>query len=437
MSIKKVGIASASVLLGLGFAGLTANHVNAAAMHGTVHINPVAGHPTWKILLWDGSGHGTKTYLSPNTNWKVFESRMINGIKYYRLGNDRQWVQAQYADASNAVEESQPVHVQAVYTVGNQAVGLVDSNGHATGRLLPAGSRWKAFAKKTINGNLYYRLGSQQQWVLASAGTLTGTVNDEPTAASGFNVPTTRITINQPVNGTLNAASKQAIIAALQAANPRIRVSETATWPVAAGDVHFDNQGGVVVYANNGLQTIRLADFVSQAAPDQADLKLPAAKVEIAQPVDGSLNATSKNAIINALQNANPDVRVVETSTWPQAAGEVYFNNQGGIYIKLRDSFKTINLADFVAQKADASDLTMPTNSISIPEAVNGRLSETSKQTILAALQAANPEVRIVETATVPQAAGEIWFGNNGSITYLVNGNTLKSASLSTFVEEE
>ncbi|MCI1883556.1 MAG: SLAP domain-containing protein [Lactobacillus sp.] len=177
-AIRKFSIGAASVLLGIGLAGVLTNKVNAASTHmsGVVHVNPVANHPTWKILLWDGEGHNTGVFIKPNSDWKVFEKKNINGLEYYRLGTDRQWVQAQYVDASNA-QEIGGVN-KAIYTT-NGEVALVDAQGNTTGATLPAGSQWKAFAKKTINGKTYYRLGTDKQWAPANGGVLDGSVADE------------------------------------------------------------------------------------------------------------------------------------------------------------------------------------------------------------------------------------------------------------------
>lgn len=178
-AIRKFSIGAASVLLGIGLAGALTSNVHAASttMTGIVHVNPVANHPTWKILLWDGEGHNTGVFIKPNTDWKVFEKKDINGIEYYRLGTDKQWVQAQYVDAAKA-SATTPAAKHAIYTT-NSETALVDGNGNATGATLPANTDWKAFASKTINGKTYYRLGTDKQWAPAENGSLNGSVPSE------------------------------------------------------------------------------------------------------------------------------------------------------------------------------------------------------------------------------------------------------------------
>ena len=47
-------------------------------------------------------------------------------------------------------------------------IALVDGNGNYTGQYLPTNTKWKVFAKKIINGQTYYRLGTDQQWIPAN-----------------------------------------------------------------------------------------------------------------------------------------------------------------------------------------------------------------------------------------------------------------------------
>ncbi|MCI1466980.1 MAG: SLAP domain-containing protein [Lactobacillus sp.] len=160
-SIRKLSIGVASILLGLGITGAVNQQTHAATyLNGTVHVKRVTSHPTWKILLWDGEGHNTGIFIKPDTNWKVFEKKNINGLEYYRLGTNRQWVQAQYTNNYSAQELE-------IFIVGDQPVYLVDADGADTQVVLPAKSQWKVLEKKTVKGNVYYRLGTQKQWVLA------------------------------------------------------------------------------------------------------------------------------------------------------------------------------------------------------------------------------------------------------------------------------
>lgn len=35
-------------------------------------------------------------YLKTNSNWKVLDTKVIRGMKCYRLGTDEQWAPAKY-----------------------------------------------------------------------------------------------------------------------------------------------------------------------------------------------------------------------------------------------------------------------------------------------------------------------------------------------------
>jgi hypothetical protein len=64
-------------------------------MSTTGFVARLAKHPTWKIALFNSQGKVTG-YLRTNSNWKVFASKKINGRLMYRLGNDNQWIPAEY-----------------------------------------------------------------------------------------------------------------------------------------------------------------------------------------------------------------------------------------------------------------------------------------------------------------------------------------------------
>lgn len=49
----------------------------------------------------------------------------------------------------------------------NWKIALLDGKGNYSGLFISTNSNWKVFAKKMINGKLYYRLGTDKQWVPA------------------------------------------------------------------------------------------------------------------------------------------------------------------------------------------------------------------------------------------------------------------------------
>lgn len=73
--------------------------------------------------------------------------------------------------ASNQVQAATnetPVHgVLTVKYNGRGRVNLLDNNGKYQMQYVSKNSRWKVFAKATINDRVMYRIGSQRQWIPA------------------------------------------------------------------------------------------------------------------------------------------------------------------------------------------------------------------------------------------------------------------------------
>lgn len=78
------------------YTSATASENAETRMSGVARLTPVAGHPTWKIQMMDANGKYTGVYLKPNTSWKVFGKKTINGRTCYRLGSQSQWVPEEY-----------------------------------------------------------------------------------------------------------------------------------------------------------------------------------------------------------------------------------------------------------------------------------------------------------------------------------------------------
>ena len=100
----------------------------------------------------------------------------INGQVFCQIANTNHWVNANdltlKAKTSKKNKKAKKTSVSYRYrrvarTV--KKVRLVDAKGRKTKRTLKAGTTWKTFARKKINGKWYYRLGTQKQWVRASA----------------------------------------------------------------------------------------------------------------------------------------------------------------------------------------------------------------------------------------------------------------------------
>lgn len=124
--------------------------------------------PGYGVLLRDKNGNVPETnkqYLKHGTNWKINAKKMINGELFYRLGNDNQWVQAKYIILGS--KEKPMSAVIKIQYKKNYGVLLKNQFGKvpAVKKYLKHGTNWKVFAKKTINGHEYYRLGNNNQWI--------------------------------------------------------------------------------------------------------------------------------------------------------------------------------------------------------------------------------------------------------------------------------
>lgn len=60
-----------------------------------VYAPIINGDPKWSIRMLDINGHYTR-YLQTNSSWKVFGTKIIKGMKCYKLGTNEQWAPAKF-----------------------------------------------------------------------------------------------------------------------------------------------------------------------------------------------------------------------------------------------------------------------------------------------------------------------------------------------------
>ena len=160
------------------------------AVSGVAYAPVINNNPGWMIALLDGEGNYTGKYIPTNSNWKVYAKKTINGTTYYRLGTDKQWVPERFlqfkasetaktvaptkSETPSSTEEaiSGIAHAPVINNNPGGMIALLDGEGNYTGKYISTNSNWKVFARKTINGRTYYRLGTDQQWAHASYLTL-------------------------------------------------------------------------------------------------------------------------------------------------------------------------------------------------------------------------------------------------------------------------
>lgn len=136
---------------------------------GTLYVPVVGKDVNCKVRLLDDAGKYTNDYVVTDTTIKALASKVVNGVTFYKVAENR-WIPAKFAETTVAnVAEVAFKGVAKTFVKGhaNYAVAMLDANGKYTGKFLKQGSSFKVFAKKVINGHLCYRLGTQAQWVPA------------------------------------------------------------------------------------------------------------------------------------------------------------------------------------------------------------------------------------------------------------------------------
>lgn len=125
----------------------------------TAHLSTVQTKQT--TSLFDKNGKQLRNRaLAFNTGWKTDQKLVLNGVTYYRVGNN------EYVKASDIVEYEAINKV--VNTTSGSAKYLYDINGKKSSlRALASGSAWFSDKVATINGEKMYRVATNE-WVKAS-----------------------------------------------------------------------------------------------------------------------------------------------------------------------------------------------------------------------------------------------------------------------------
>lgn len=150
-----------------------------------VNYVPGYGVNLWSELNGQVSFNGVRV-LHGNKVTLTGASKVVNGVTYYEVKSAEgvnvpanSWIQAQFVDGSytqtaakpaSSTSSSDETKVSGVLTVsynGKGKVRLVNSKGAYQNQYVAKNTKWKVFAKKTINGKTYYRIGTQNQWIPA------------------------------------------------------------------------------------------------------------------------------------------------------------------------------------------------------------------------------------------------------------------------------
>lgn len=117
--------------------------------------------------IFDSNGSATDKVLPAGSRWKIDRITEIGGMKFYRVGTD-QYILIDTAKSDGVIFTKTEKPVIGVLYI-NQNVDLFDKDGHNTNILLNKGTYWKIWGAKVINGKLFYRVGTQKQWVAAES----------------------------------------------------------------------------------------------------------------------------------------------------------------------------------------------------------------------------------------------------------------------------
>lgn len=117
--------------------------------------------------IFDSNGSATDKVLPAGSRWKIDRITEIGGMKFYRVGTN-QYILIDTAKSDGIIFTKTEKPVIGVLYI-NQNVDLFDKDGHNTNILLNKGTYWKIWGVKVINGKLFYRVGTQKQWVAAES----------------------------------------------------------------------------------------------------------------------------------------------------------------------------------------------------------------------------------------------------------------------------
>jgi hypothetical protein len=161
---------------------VTPGNIGATATKTVTYV-PGYSVRTWAIYGNTPSILGTENNVAANAQIQVYpnDTKTIDGVSYTKVvvsgGDTNKWIQTKYLDGSwknTNTNTSKPSSseeamsgVAVVTYKGRGGVNLLNAEGKYQNQYVKKGSAWKVFAKKTINGETMYRLGTQSQWIPA------------------------------------------------------------------------------------------------------------------------------------------------------------------------------------------------------------------------------------------------------------------------------
>ena len=146
-----------------------------AELNGVTNVNPTdryqnqqvvrVTHPGEIDLYSEPSANAAVTQtIQGNSNWKVKNMKLVNGVIWYDLGQNM-WLNGDYTNITNTQAAKATPRVITVNYVPRYYVYLRNGQGKMQKQRVRHGSKWKVVGQKIIAGKLYYRLGSDKQWI--------------------------------------------------------------------------------------------------------------------------------------------------------------------------------------------------------------------------------------------------------------------------------
>lgn len=130
---------------------------------------PVINHNrNWRVNVYNGQGQKTDQTIATDTSWQVLEQMLIGTTWYYQIG-EGQWLPENYVktidENTNKITAEQLFKGIAHMISSSTMIPLLDANGNFTGKFINAGTSWKVWAIKWVNGHEMVRIGNENQWV--------------------------------------------------------------------------------------------------------------------------------------------------------------------------------------------------------------------------------------------------------------------------------
>lgn len=197
-----------SLLLGTAMAVLLSPGIlnNLSAQNTDAASNLVGVVKRGGGTLYDEYGKAIGRSLDNFTSWQLGKSTVVGGVTYYKVATN-EWLRADALEIQGNTSDNTNITTSTTATKTPGYIGRilkggtvsVDDNGKYTGQVFANYTAWKLSAKKTINGETYYKVATNQ-WINATA----MTVRDAGGVLVNETINSTTVTKTPGYIGTVN-----------------------------------------------------------------------------------------------------------------------------------------------------------------------------------------------------------------------------------------